>query len=257
MRRFCLPERITKMSLQRTLGNEVLVIYPRRMTSDRPPASAPAPPPASAPAPSPASAPASPKKPAADVLHLDARTLRGLAHPLRMRMLGLLRADGPATATGLAARLNLSSAATSYHLRQLATYGFIVEDAGRGQPRERWWRAAHRSSTMDVASEESARAQGDPEAVEAYLRSVAAVYTAQMQAHLDELMTLPQAWQRSGTMSDQSLRLTPEQADELCERIWAVVEDYPRADAPSEQAPPDARRVTVQLQVFARPGDPL
>ncbi len=59
---------------------------------------------------------------------LDARSLRGLAHPLRMRLLDALRVHGPATASGLAERLGESSGATSYHLRQLAEHGF-VEDA--------------------------------------------------------------------------------------------------------------------------------
>ena len=67
----------------------------------------------------------------------DARTLRGLAHPVRVRIIGMLRQDGPSTATKLGERLGLSSAATSYHLRQLATYGFIAEADELGQGRER------------------------------------------------------------------------------------------------------------------------
>src|SRR5690606_19778936 len=50
----------------------------------------------------------------------DAMALRALAHPQRMRMLAMLRIDGPATATALAERMGLNSGATSYHLRQLA-----------------------------------------------------------------------------------------------------------------------------------------
>ena len=77
--------------------------------------------------------------------HPDARSLRGLAHPLRLQLLGLLRSDGPATATQLAVRTGQSSGATSYHLRQLAAYGFVIEDAERTTGRrERYWRAAHR-----------------------------------------------------------------------------------------------------------------
>ena len=64
--------------------------------------------------------------------------LRALSHPVRLRMLGLLRAEGPATATGLATRLGLNSGATSYHLRQLATHGFVEDDDSRGDGRERW-----------------------------------------------------------------------------------------------------------------------
>ena len=56
--------------------------------------------------------------PQRDVL-LDAHNLRGLVHPLRAKILTMLRESGPATATMLAERLGESSAATSYHLRQL------------------------------------------------------------------------------------------------------------------------------------------
>src|SRR5690606_34588991 len=78
----------------------------------------------------------------------DAMALRALAHPQRLRMLGMLRVDGPATATSLAQRMGLNSGATSYHLRQLARHGFIVEDETRGNARDRWWRAAHESTVM-------------------------------------------------------------------------------------------------------------
>ncbi|NEE24033.1 helix-turn-helix transcriptional regulator, partial [Streptomyces sp. SID7982] len=52
--------------------------------------------------------------------NVDARTLRSLAHPLRIRLLNTLREFGPATASKLGERLGESSGATSYHLRQLA-----------------------------------------------------------------------------------------------------------------------------------------
>jgi predicted ArsR family transcriptional regulator len=190
-----------------------------------------------------------------DDVHLDARTLRGLAHPLRVRLLGLLRSDGPSTATALAARLGLTSAATSYHLRQLAAYGFITEDAGRGQPRERWWRAAHRSTSLSLA--EIGDDPGTIEAGEVYLRGVAQVYAQQTQAHLDELAVLPDRWRAAGTLSDVQLRLTPQETEELAARLWDVVEEYRTADVAAADAPAAARRVSVQLQVFPRPGDPI
>ena len=57
----------------------------------------------------------------------DPTALKALSHPVRLRMLGLLRADGPATASSLALRLGLNSGATSYHLRQLHQHGFVVD----------------------------------------------------------------------------------------------------------------------------------
>ncbi|MGO8484742.1 winged helix-turn-helix domain-containing protein, partial [Rhizobium leguminosarum] len=43
----------------------------------------------------------------------DPNALKALTHPVRLSMLGMLRIDGPATATQLAARLGLNSGATS------------------------------------------------------------------------------------------------------------------------------------------------
>jgi DNA-binding transcriptional ArsR family regulator len=73
----------------------------------------------------------------------DPRTIRALAHPLRLDLLQLLGAGGPATAARCGRVLGASQASCSFHLRQLAKYGF-VEDAGSGRDRrERQWRITH------------------------------------------------------------------------------------------------------------------
>jgi helix-turn-helix protein len=87
--------------------------------------------------------------PARDLV-LEPRMLRGLAHPLRIRLRAELVEHGPATATQLAARVGQSSGATSYHLRQLAAYGFVTDEPGRGNGRERYWRATHRMLSFDM-----------------------------------------------------------------------------------------------------------
>lgn len=182
----------------------------------------------------------------------DARTLRGLAHPIRVRLVGMLRHDGPSTATRLAERLGLSSAATSYHLRQLASYGFITEAEELGQGRERYWRAAHRMTTFDM------RASDDPEVAEqgeAFLRGVTELYIHNMLTYLDERPALSKEWQGASTLSDLVLRLTPAEAEELMDAIWRIVRSSRRADDPDAEVPEGARKVQVQLQVFPRPGD--
>src|SRR3954454_12016717 len=87
-----------------------------------------------------------------DTVVLDPPRLRALAHPLRVRLLGLLRLHGPSTATRLAARVGDSSGSTSYHLRQLAAAGLVAEDPAHagGGGRERWWRAVHSSTRLDT-----------------------------------------------------------------------------------------------------------
>src|SRR3954465_5821744 len=71
----------------------------------------------------------------------DPRALRAYAHPTRMTLAGLLRREGPLTATRAAELTGESVASCSYHLRILAKYG-LVEEADPGGPgREKPWRA--------------------------------------------------------------------------------------------------------------------
>jgi len=73
----------------------------------------------------------------------DLDTLKAVSHPIRNRLLGILRADGPATASALGRRLGESSGSTSYHLRQLERFGFVTDDDDQPSRRERRWRAVH------------------------------------------------------------------------------------------------------------------
>ncbi|GIG59002.1 transcriptional regulator [Longispora fulva] len=183
-----------------------------------------------------------------DPVVLDPRLLRGLAHPLRVRLLELLRVDGRSTATRLAERLGQSSGATSYHLRQLAEYGFVEEDPEQGAGRERWWRAAHRSTTLDKDSGVTiAEAEG-------YMRAVAASYSARVARFLDSMTTLPAEWQANWTMSDSILQLTPEDVARLKEEIFALVQRYPRRE-PGVAGPEGSAPVAVQWNVLPDLGD--
>ena len=78
----------------------------------------------------------------------DPRALRAYAHPVRMALVGLLRTEGPLTATRAAELLGESSGTCSFHLRQLAKYG-LVEEAGGGTGREKPWRATTTSTAWD------------------------------------------------------------------------------------------------------------
>ena len=173
----------------------------------------------------------------------DIAGLRALSHPVRLRMLALLRGEGPATATSLARRLDLNTGATSYHLRQLAEHGFIQEDTERGNNRDRWWRAAHESTRTDF------RAKGVVDSdVEAYLTTVALLYADRMRAAVSEMPFLPQEWRTTGTLSDWELRLTPAGAEALLSTLITAIEDTDDSDDA------DAAPFVVNLNAFVRPG---
>jgi len=175
--------------------------------------------------------------------------LRTLSHPTRLKILMLLRLEGAATATQLAHKLALNTGATSYHLRQLAEHGFIEEDSERGDARDRWWRAAHSSTRVDL---DSATGEEEAESTEAYLHTVALLYTETLMQYAGEDRYLPEVWRRASTTSDWHLRLTPERATRLVEELVEVVDRWSeREDADDE---PRAGVFVVNLNAFPRPG---
>ena len=177
----------------------------------------------------------------------DPVALRALSHPVRLRLLGMLRSDGPSTASALATRLGLNSGATSYHLRQLAQHGFVVDDPERGNGRERWWRAAHRTTNTDTSA---GRTPEEREAVDAFGQAIAVVHTEQLQRSVEERPLLPPEWRRASTLSDWHRRLTPERAEQLLEALVEVIDSWPD-DAPETG---EADQFVVVLQTYPRPG---
>ncbi len=173
--------------------------------------------------------------------------LKALTHPVRVRILGMLRIDGPATATSLATRLGLNTGATSYHLRQLAQRGFVVDDTGRGNGRERWWRAAHRYTTTDTASGDTVE---ERDTMDAYLQSVVVVMTDLLQRSVEELAVLPEKWRPTTTYSDWVLRLTPARAQRLVEHLVTEMGEVEEEAEGDDAASP----YVVQISAFPYPG---
>ncbi|GAA4974551.1 hypothetical protein GCM10023205_46530 [Yinghuangia aomiensis] len=177
--------------------------------------------------------------------HLDARGLRALAHPLRVRILELLDRHGPATSTTLARRLGENTGTVSWHLRHLADHGFITEDPTRGTRRERWW-----APTPSRLHLETADLADDPET-----RTAAAVYVdALLRRAFDRAARSyaadpGDAWRRARTTSERTdLAMTPAQLAALNTELADVVARHAAtaADAPG----PDTRPVAVQIQAF-------
>src|ERR1700677_5032717 len=80
----------------------------------------------------------------------DARTLRALAHPVRIALFEELALGGAMTATAIGERIGETATTCSFHLRQLAKYGF-VEEAGRGKGRARPWRRTSLGGEIPVS----------------------------------------------------------------------------------------------------------
>lgn len=171
-------------------------------------------------------------------VRMDHRQIRVLAHPLRIRLLGALRTDGPATATTLARTLDTNTGATSYHLRQLAEVGLVVEDPDRGTARQRFWRAAH-----DVSSWEPTDYDDDPDArasVAWIQAEQVRLYTEHAERWLAEQETYAPQWRDAVGMSDSFLTIGPQRLRALSEEISQLVGRY-RAETPADEV--DAKQV--------------
>ncbi|MFJ5811372.1 helix-turn-helix domain-containing protein [Streptomyces sp. NBC_01426] len=176
---------------------------------------------------------------------LDAHSLRGLAHPLRIRLLGALRLHGPATASRLAERLGESSGATSYHLRQLAAYGFVEDAPEHGKGRERWWRASHDGTGFD----ESLIHTADPEtrvAADVFLAEIAKMHAQELAGWMNEAQNWSQDWRRGSDLSDFTLRLTADQSLELIHKLHDLINGY-------RDLPPSEGAETVRFHTHAFP----
>lgn len=179
----------------------------------------------------------------------DFAQLKALAHPVRLRMLGMLRVDGPATASQLAVRLGLNSGATSYHLRQLAECGLIEDDPQRGTKRDRWWRAAHESTQTGPPSSEDERI-----VQESYLDVVFGQNSRMLADAAQERRELPPEWAQIVDASDWVMRLTPAQAKSATGRIHALLAQLAAEELPESDAVEGVEQVVFMFHAFPYPG---
>ncbi|HET6849408.1 MAG TPA: helix-turn-helix domain-containing protein [Gaiellales bacterium] len=181
----------------------------------------------------------------------DPRALRALAHPTRMKLVGLLRRHGPLTATQAGALLGEVPASASFHLRQLAKYG-LVEEAPGGKGRERPWQATARFTSWSGVG-------GGPQmqaAAQLLSNVVADRYHEQAVEWLEQRADEPREWQEAADLSDVMLYLTAEELEGLRRRLMAQIEPYLDRLADPQLRPAGSRMVTViQLAFPTEPPD--
>jgi DNA-binding transcriptional ArsR family regulator len=155
----------------------------------------------------------------------DYRVLAALAHPLRRRLLDLLRVDGPATASMLAERTDQAVGNISHHVKVLENHGLIEQAPELARDRrERWWRSAStalRWSTIDFAD--------DPAAEAASLAASALGLQRQLDLTTSWLQNDPAdnaEWRTAAFNTDTWLRLTSGELSRLGEEILELVDRY-------------------------------
>jgi DNA-binding transcriptional ArsR family regulator len=158
----------------------------------------------------------------------DARLLRAMAHPLRLRLLGALRKDGPATGSELGRRLGESSGMTSYHLRQLESYGFVEEDRREG--RKRFWRAADEGTEWSLDTDDPALV----EANRALGGELVAEYSRWLRRWYAETAEWDPPWRAAAVGLDHWFELTPGELRSLSDEVREVLARYEDRRAPRD-----------------------
>jgi DNA-binding transcriptional ArsR family regulator len=177
----------------------------------------------------------------------DASTLRALAHPVRVALIEELVLGGAMTATVLGERIGESPTTCSFHLRQLAKYGF-VEEAGGGKGRARPWRMT--SVGWDIAS-----VHDDLEselAARAVIRLFRERELERYRTWLETKGTYPREWQQAASELEYLFFLTADELAQLHEELSALL--LPRMQeriANPERRPAGA--VPVEMLLFSFP----
>lgn len=176
----------------------------------------------------------------------DPRALRAYAHPLRLSLIGMLRRNGPMTATQCAAILDENVPNCSFHLRQLAKYG-LAERAPAADGRERPWQAtANSTSWTDDSDDPETRVAAD-QLNAAILRQ----YMRRAEAYLAVRGEESVEWRAAAGFSDDMIYVTAEQLVALTEQVEALLQPY--RDKTARAA--GSRPVTVVQMTIPTPED--
>jgi DNA-binding transcriptional ArsR family regulator len=185
----------------------------------------------------------------------DARTMRALAHPVRIALLEALTLEGAKTATEVGELIGESPTTCSFHLRQLARYG-LVEEAGGGKGRARPWKAS--SLGFSFAS-----SHDDPErdvAANALVHLLRERQLGRYREWLETRATYPREWRDAAGNSEYLCYLTVDELERLNADLAALLADRfverlkDPAHRPEGSVPVEVLLFSYPLRPPARPG---
>jgi DNA-binding transcriptional ArsR family regulator len=182
----------------------------------------------------------------------DPRSIRALAHPLRLELSSIVGRSGRITTADAARELGISHGLASHHLHQLAKYGF-VEQVGGADNRERPWRLV--ATSFDEA-EGLTETPAGAAAVAVYEQVVA---ERTLESFLDWQERRGQwapAWRKHSGIGRSTVYLTEEEHVELINDITALITRYTDERPLDDLASRPAGSVPVDFVLFAVPREP-
>ena len=176
----------------------------------------------------------------------DPKAIRALAHPVRLALLEALADAGTLTATEAGERVGESPANASFHLRQLAKYGYVVEAEGGTGRRRPWKLKSLGMRWTDVHDDEelagAARALGQV-TFDRYLdRARRALHERQAQ---------PEEWRVVTGVNQMRLYLTPAELKAIDDEIVEILlTRFADRRTVSPEQPDDAERVEILTMAY-------
>jgi DNA-binding transcriptional ArsR family regulator len=179
----------------------------------------------------------------------DPLAMRAMAHPVRLALMEALNHHGALTATQAAERVGESPSNCSFHLRQLAKYGF-VEEAEGGTGRQRPWQVVNVGMRFTDVQEDADAAM----AAGALARVVQERWLSRARAGMEQRSHLPEEW-RTVTGSDQmTLYVTPEEMKAINDQLIELLASYRERIADPSKRPEGSR--PIEHISFYYPVDP-
>ncbi len=156
-----------------------------------------------------------------------------MAHPLRRRLLDVLKVNGPSTATALARHTDQAVANISHHLRVLDAADLVehAPELARDR-RERWWRLVSANlqwSTNDFREDAASAAVAD------------AAQRLTLEHHMDVARqwfaaseSEREAWSEGAFTTSHWLRLTPAELAELAGQMNELLDRWVGREVPDD-----------------------
>ena len=163
----------------------------------------------------------------------EVQVLSALSHPVRARLMQVLKVYGPATVGGLAERTGEAVGSISHHTKVLAGCGLLVEMPGLARDRrERWWGLAQDSLRW------TSRDFDDDPASRAVAR---AVQNLTLEQHVHRVRKWQEAteaeqarWPLGPFSTDSWAKLSDAELAELCGQVVALFHSWATRAEPDD-----------------------
>ncbi|MFI8533482.1 ArsR/SmtB family transcription factor [Streptomyces aquilus] len=184
-----------------------------------------------------------------DIEITDPKTMRALAHPVRLAVLERLQRNGPATATQLSPHVGATPSVTSWHLRHLAGFGLVRDAEGNVDRRERRWEAVARGFRFEMPDDEDGLSAARALGMEMFARGAQQIerWAAETEPELEP------AWRRVARLANTRVVVSAEELVAIEDAVEAVLAPYVTRDAADR--PPGTRGVRLLRYALPEAGE--